>query len=84
MRKFIIGLVLGVVLAGASTAAAYDSYWAKAGRTYSCQGEPSGLICKSKVTRGYQVLMDGKGVAVYNRSGHVQFTCRYGCIDLRY
>jgi hypothetical protein len=85
--KFLIATLAALTLAvgiGAGSAAAYDYYWAKAGRSYSCQGEPGGLICKSKAGRRYQVLLDGKGVGIYNSSGHVQFTCRYSCTDFRY
>src|SRR5262245_33646785 len=78
--------LMGVMLATAGGAAAYDYYWAKSGTTYSCQGMPALTICKSKIGGRYGVMLDNTGVTVFTgtkSAPHVQFWCKTSCEDLR-
>jgi hypothetical protein len=60
MKKWLIGLLCGVVLGSTGTAGAVvvqKAYWAESGADYSCAGTGSGMLCKSSGFR-YGVTKD--------------------------
>jgi hypothetical protein len=75
MRRFIMGVVVGVVLATASVASAYERLWAKSGSTYSCTGLADAVLCTSKVTKVQMLIGKHGDVNVYTRHDRALFRC---------
>jgi hypothetical protein len=77
MKKFILGLVLGLVLAGVGTAAAAGQlFWN--GTTACKHFKSNGFICTSRNGYGYGVGINNKLVMVTRPDGSIAFTRSQG------
>jgi len=78
MKKFILGLVTGIVLAASGLAIAASPYWATGGRTYSCKGGPITVFCRETNWKpAYEVAIIPGAIDVAFQ-GHVIFACDRG------
>jgi len=80
MKRFVMGLIVGVVLAtvGIAAAATSYSYWTQKGATYKCNGGPTSVFCKeTNWVPSYQVALFPGSVTV-SFQGSVIFGCKRG------
>ena len=67
MRKFVTGLVAGLVLATSGVAAASQWAWTKDYRGLYCGAQGPNVVCMKKNAKGYVVGINKDFVAVFRQ-----------------
>ncbi len=78
MRKFIVGLIVGIVLASSTAAFAQYTYWSKSGGTYRCEGTRAGVICNETNYKPAFSVAIVRGNIIVSFGRNVIFGCERG------
>jgi hypothetical protein len=75
MKRFVVGLIAGLLLASSTAVASGLVYWKRGGNTYMCEGSGVSVFCKEANWKPAYEIAFIPGAVDVSYHGHLIFNC---------